>query len=87
MAASLDRANVRTAFENRFTIERVAHDYLQMYHQLVASESDRRNFEKLVANAGAKRFTPKVLWHLVSCRVRSREGAPVPNYWSKLQTH
>jgi glycosyltransferase involved in cell wall biosynthesis len=51
-AASLDRANVRAAFENRFTIERTARDYLQIYHQLVASRALSTRFRK--AN-GARR--------------------------------
>src|SRR6516164_1940402 len=34
---SLDRANVRAAFEHRFTIERTAHDYLEMYDGLIRS--------------------------------------------------
>jgi glycosyltransferase involved in cell wall biosynthesis len=59
MAASLDRANVRTAFENRFTIERVAHDYLQMYHQLVASEVRSTQFRKASGKRRREAFYPK----------------------------
>jgi glycosyltransferase involved in cell wall biosynthesis len=32
--ASLDRANVRAAFERRFTVERMTHDYLKIYREL-----------------------------------------------------
>jgi glycosyltransferase involved in cell wall biosynthesis len=33
---SLDRAKVRAAFEHRFTVERMAHDYLEIYRNLTA---------------------------------------------------
>jgi hypothetical protein len=51
--ASLDRANVRAAFEHRFTIERTAHGYLQIYHQLISSRVPSTRFRK--ANGGRKR--------------------------------
>jgi glycosyltransferase involved in cell wall biosynthesis len=35
--ASLDRAKVRAAFEQRFTIERTARDYLEIYSELIGS--------------------------------------------------
>jgi hypothetical protein len=35
--ASLDRASVRAAFEQRFTIERTARDYLAIYMELIGS--------------------------------------------------
>jgi glycosyltransferase involved in cell wall biosynthesis len=35
-AHSLSRASVRERFEQRFTIERVAHDYVRVYHSLAA---------------------------------------------------
>src|SRR5262249_28082495 len=35
--ASLDRASVRAAFEQRFTIERTARDYLEIYNELIGS--------------------------------------------------
>jgi glycosyltransferase involved in cell wall biosynthesis len=35
--ASLDRASVRAAFEQRFTIERTARDYLEIYKELIGS--------------------------------------------------
>lgn len=59
IAASLDRANVRAAFENRFTIERVAHDYLQMYHQLVVSEVRSTQFRKASSKRRREAFYPK----------------------------
>ena len=34
--ASLDRANVRAAFERRFTVERMTHDYLKIYRELTS---------------------------------------------------
>jgi glycosyltransferase involved in cell wall biosynthesis len=37
-AASLDRAGVRAAFEQRFTAERMARDYLRLYQRLIGSE-------------------------------------------------
>jgi hypothetical protein len=33
----LDRAKVRAEFERRFTAERMAHDYLRIYRQLLAA--------------------------------------------------
>jgi glycosyltransferase involved in cell wall biosynthesis len=35
--ASLDRSSVRAAFEQRFTIERTARDYLEIYNELIGS--------------------------------------------------
>jgi glycosyltransferase involved in cell wall biosynthesis len=35
--ASLDRARVRAAFESRFTVERMARDYLTIYRALAGS--------------------------------------------------
>jgi glycosyltransferase involved in cell wall biosynthesis len=45
---SLDRANVRAAFDHRFTIERTAHDYLEIYDGLIRSValSTRRSKSK-----------------------------------------
>jgi hypothetical protein len=44
--ASLDRANVRAAFEHRFTIERAARDYLQLYQQLISSRARSTRLRK-----------------------------------------
>ena len=35
--ADLDRAKVRATFERRFTVERMARDYVDLYGRLVAS--------------------------------------------------
>ena len=51
--SSLDRANVRAAFEHRFTIERAARDYLQIYHQLISSRVRSTRFRN--ANGEGKR--------------------------------
>jgi hypothetical protein len=32
--SSLDRAKVRAAFDRKFTVERMAHDYVQIYRTL-----------------------------------------------------
>jgi hypothetical protein len=42
--AGLDRASVRAAFEQRFTIERTARDYLEIYNELIhqGADGDRR---------------------------------------------
>jgi glycosyltransferase involved in cell wall biosynthesis len=37
--AELDRSKVRAAFERRFTVERMARDYLEIYQQLIAARS------------------------------------------------
>jgi hypothetical protein len=44
--ASLDRANVRAAFENRFAIERAVHEYVEIYQQLIASFAPLKRFRK-----------------------------------------
>jgi len=51
--ASLDRAKVRAAFEHRFTIERAARDYLEIYGELIASSASPKRFGK--ANGVRKR--------------------------------
>ena len=51
--ASLDRSNVRAAFEHRFTIERAAREYLQLYQQLISSHARSTRFRK--ANGERKR--------------------------------
>jgi len=38
--ASLDRANCRQAFDARFTVERMAQDYLAVYQQLSADDRE-----------------------------------------------
>jgi glycosyltransferase involved in cell wall biosynthesis len=43
---SLDRANVRAAFEHRFTIDRTARDYLQLYQQVISSHARSTRFRK-----------------------------------------
>lgn len=49
-AAMLDRAQVRAAFERRFTVERMARDYLRIYRGVLAAHSeaarDRRERER-----------------------------------------
>ena len=39
--ARLNRATVRAQFERRFTVERMAHDYLDIYHRAAASSTYR----------------------------------------------
>jgi glycosyltransferase involved in cell wall biosynthesis len=58
-AASLDRANVRAAFENRFTIERTARDYLQIYQQLIASRVLSTQFRKANGERRREAIHPK----------------------------
>jgi len=50
-AAALDRAKVRGGFERRFTIERVAEDYIQVYHALCGCERPARPPEDLPLTA------------------------------------
>jgi glycosyltransferase involved in cell wall biosynthesis len=40
--ATLDRARIRKAFEERFTARRMAVDYLATYHALIGESADRR---------------------------------------------
>jgi glycosyltransferase involved in cell wall biosynthesis len=42
--ASLDRASVRATFEQRFTIERTAHDYVEIYDKLIGSAALSRRY-------------------------------------------
>jgi glycosyltransferase involved in cell wall biosynthesis len=51
--ASLDRARVRAAFEQRFTIDRIAREYVEIYHQLIAPLAPLKRFRK--ASAQRKR--------------------------------
>jgi glycosyltransferase involved in cell wall biosynthesis len=44
--ANLDRAKVRATFEHRFTIERTAHDYLEMYDGLIRSVALSTRYRK-----------------------------------------
>ena len=46
---SLDRANVRAAFEHGFTIERAAREYVEIYRQLIASHAPLKQFRKASA--------------------------------------
>ena len=56
--AELDRAKVRAAFERRFTIERMAKDYVDIYRRLVASRRllrrEYRGFLEPVRGGGAE---------------------------------
>jgi len=40
--ATLDRAKVRAAFDARFTARRMAEDYVQLYHRLIAQRQPRQ---------------------------------------------
>jgi glycosyltransferase involved in cell wall biosynthesis len=40
-AIRLDRARVRASFEERFTVERMTHDYLEIYRRLAARKPGR----------------------------------------------
>jgi glycosyltransferase involved in cell wall biosynthesis len=61
--ASLDRSNVRAAFEHRFTIERAARDYLQLYQQLISSHARSTRFEKQMVNTRVRQP-----WSLIRTR-------------------
>jgi hypothetical protein len=43
---SLDRASVRAAFEQRFTIERTARDYLEIYNKLIGSAALSTRYQR-----------------------------------------
>ena len=80
--ASLDRASVRAAFEQRFTIERTACDYLEIYNELIGSAvlsaryqgADSDRMQKTVRPNGktVPRLPPSAI---VTKRVRQR-GKP-----------
>jgi glycosyltransferase involved in cell wall biosynthesis len=55
--ASLDRASVRAAFEQRFTIERTARDYLEIYNKLIGSAALSTRYQR--ADGGRRRETSR----------------------------
>jgi hypothetical protein len=55
----LDRAKVRAAFERRFTIERAAREYVEIYHQLIASFAPLKRFRKASAERKREASYPK----------------------------
>jgi hypothetical protein len=57
--ASLDRANVRAAFEHRFTIERAVHEYVEIYQQLIASFAPLKRFRKASGERKRETSNPK----------------------------
>jgi hypothetical protein len=56
---SLDRASVRGAFEHRFTIERAAREYVEIYHQLIASFAPLKRFRKASGEHKRETSNPK----------------------------
>ena len=56
---SLDRAKVRAAFEHRFTIERAACEYVEIYNQLIASFAPLKRFRKASAERKREASHPK----------------------------
>jgi hypothetical protein len=83
----LDRASVRAAFEQRFTIERTARDYLEIYNKLIGSaalstrRADRDLRRKTSRPNGTKvpGLPPSAI---VTKRVRPR-GKPSAKYFDK----
>jgi glycosyltransferase involved in cell wall biosynthesis len=55
--AGLDRAGVRAAFEQRFTIERTARDYLEIYNKLIGSAALSTRYQR--ANGDLRRETTR----------------------------
>lgn len=53
----IDRAGVRAAFEERFTVERMARDYVGVYERLIASWPDP---SAATSRAGAEAFAATV---------------------------
>ena len=45
--ARLNRPAVRAQFERHFTVERMAHDYLEIYHRAAASSTDRAQTDRV----------------------------------------
>ena len=45
--AKLNRATVRAQFERHFTVERMTHDYLEIYHGAAASSTDRAQIDRV----------------------------------------
>jgi glycosyltransferase involved in cell wall biosynthesis len=59
---SLDRAKVRAAFERRFTVERMAHDYLEIYRNLTALRTSPvrvKSMQRLPDRRAAQRVSPE----------------------------
>jgi glycosyltransferase involved in cell wall biosynthesis len=57
--ASLDRANVRAAFEHRFTIERAAREYVEIYQRLIASFAPLKRFRRASGERKRETSNPK----------------------------
>jgi hypothetical protein len=74
--ARLNRATVRAQFERRFTVERMAHDYLEIYHRATASSTHRAKTDRVNgAHLSPTMTTParaddRDHLHLWSCRDR-----------------
>jgi glycosyltransferase involved in cell wall biosynthesis len=49
----LDRGTVRAQFEERFTVERMTREYVEIYRQMVASDPSKTQPEGVFATAGA----------------------------------
>jgi glycosyltransferase involved in cell wall biosynthesis len=58
--ASLDRAKVRSEFERRFTVERMARDYLEIYRDLAAARTKSAPARGLI---GVEKVLPAVPGH------------------------
>jgi hypothetical protein len=50
--ANLDRTKVRAAFEHRFTIERTARDYLEIYRELIGSAARSTRYQRADGDHG-----------------------------------
>jgi glycosyltransferase involved in cell wall biosynthesis len=78
--ATLDRAKVRSAFERRFTVERMAHDYLAIYRSLVSSahHTAARETDETLSQLGCD-GRPAAELAAFTASSKARAGAPMPS--------
>ena len=63
--SSVDRAKVRAAFEHRFTVERMAHDYVEIYRTFAEPLAEAGPVNPLKSKLLPSRATPKLAGEFV----------------------
>jgi glycosyltransferase involved in cell wall biosynthesis len=81
--ARLDRAKVRAEFERRFTVERMARDYLGFYRELLSGR--RRPAQLRMLNGSHQRWRTVQSARLASDLDIDHEGGLAPGRWRAAQ--
>jgi hypothetical protein len=63
--SSVDRAKVRAAFERRFTVERMAHDYVEIYRTIAETRAEAVPAIRQKSKLLPSRATPKLAGKIV----------------------